>query len=112
MLRSMPPVIATSQWCSMRASTAASRAAKLEAQAASVTKLGPRRFSTLATRPDRMLASSPGIVSSVTGGRAWFILSCQRDRMRWRTSAGRSRNSCASFSHRAHSGNWMRSVVR
>jgi len=29
-----------------------------------------------------------------------------------RTSAGRSRNSWASFSQRAHSGNWIRRVVR
>ena len=93
-------------------STAASRAANVEAQAASAVKFGPRRLSTLATRPERMFESSPGIVSSVISGIPFATTSCQRERMALRTSAGRSRNSFASSSRRRYSGNEMRSVVR
>jgi hypothetical protein len=68
MLRSMPPVITASNSRSTSPSIEASIAATAEAQAASTTKLGPRRLKRLATRPARQLPSSPGIVSSVTGG--------------------------------------------
>ena len=93
-------------------STAASRAANVEAQAASAVKFGPRRLSTLATRPERMFDSSPGIVSSVISGIPFRTTSCQRERMASRTGAGRSRNSFVSVSRRRYSGNEMRSVVR
>ena len=112
MLRSTPPVSTASQWPATSMSTAASRAAKVEAQAASAVKFGPRRLSTLATRPERMFDSSPGIVSSVISGSLFATTSRQRERMAARTSAGRSRNSCASSSSRSYSGNEMRSVVR
>ncbi len=67
MLWSMPPVSTASQLPWRRLSTAAEQAAKLEAQAASVMKLGPRRLKTLATRPEITLGSSPGMESSVMG---------------------------------------------
>ena len=112
MLRSTPPVITASQWPATSMSTAASRAAKVDAQAASAVKLGPRRLSTLATRPERMFESSPGIVSSVISGIRARTTSVHRERIALRTSAGRSRNSFASRSRRRYSGNEMRSVVR
>jgi hypothetical protein len=65
MLRSTPPLTAASYWCACRPDTAADMAASPEAQAASVVKFGPRRLNTAATRPAMMLASSPGMVSSV-----------------------------------------------
>ena len=112
MLRSTPPVRTASQWPSTSRSIADSIAAKLEAHAASVMKFGPRRLSRFATRPLMMLASSPGIVSSVMGGsrlsRAW----CQRDRMAVRTSKGRSRNSATPVSALWNSGNITRRLVR
>ena len=70
MLWSTPPVRTASQWPSSSIFIAALTAARLEAQAASVMKFGPRRLSTLATRPDTTFASSPGMVSSVIGGNA------------------------------------------
>ena len=112
MLRSMPPVSTASQWPASSRLTAASSAASVEAQAASVVKLGPRRLSTLATRPARMFDSSPGIVSSVISGRPFVTTSAQRARMALRTSAGSSANSFDSTSSRRYSGNSMRSVVR
>ena len=68
MFRSTPPVRTASQCPPASRSIAASTAAKVEAQAASVMKFGPRRFRTFATRPEMMFGSSPGIVSSVIGG--------------------------------------------
>ena len=68
MLRSTPPVIATSNSCASSPSTVASIAASADAQAASVVKLGPWRLNRLATRPAMQLPSSPGIVSSVIAG--------------------------------------------
>ena len=112
MLRSTPPVITASQWPATSMSTAASRAANVEAQAASAVKFGPRRLRTFATRPERMFDSSPGIVSSVISGIRFVTTSFQRERMALRTSAGRSRNSFASPSRRRYSGNEIRSVVR
>ena len=81
MLRSTPPAITASQWPVSTRCTAASRAARLEAQAASVMKLGPRRLRMLATRPETMLASSPGMVSSVMGGMLLPIVCRQRARI-------------------------------
>ena len=112
MLRSTPPVTTASQWPATSMSTAASNAAKVDAQAASVVKFGPRRFRTFATRPERMFDSSPGIVSSVMSGMFRATTSDQRARIASRTAAGRSRNSFASSSSRRYSGNEMRSVVR
>ena len=113
MLRSTPPVIAASQWPATSMSTAASRAANVEAQAASAVKFGPRRLSTLATRPERMFESSPGIVSSVISGIpfAHDLVPAREDGAR-APSAGRSRNSFVSGSRRRYSGNEIRSVVR
>ena len=68
MLRSMPPVTTASNSPSTSPSIDASIAAIADAQAASTTKFGPRRLKRFATRPARQLPSSPGIVSSVTGG--------------------------------------------
>ena len=65
MLRSIPPVIATSNSWASSPSTVASIAANAEAHAASVVKFGPWRLKRLATRPAMQLPSSPGIVSSV-----------------------------------------------
>jgi hypothetical protein len=68
MLRSMPPVMAASNSWFTSPSTAASMAARADAQAASTTKLGPCRSNRLATRPAMTLPSSPGMVSSVISG--------------------------------------------
>jgi len=65
MLRSTPPVITASKRPDTSPSTAACSAAMVEAQAASVMKLGPEKLNTLATRPAITLESSPGMVSSV-----------------------------------------------
>ena len=73
MLRSMPPVSAVSNCPETSPSIAEWRAAMEEAQAASVTKLGPPRLSALATRPAMMLDSSPGMVSSVMPAMRWRI---------------------------------------
>ena len=112
MLRSTPPVSTASQWPATSMSTAASTAANVDAHAASAVKFGPRRFSTFATRPERMFDSSPGIVSSVMSGRPLRTTSDHRERIVSRTAGGRSRNSFVSFSRRRYSGNEMRSVVR
>jgi hypothetical protein len=111
MLRSTPPVMTASTWPEVSSSTDALSAAKLEAQAASVMKLGPRRLSTLATRPETMLGSSPGMVSSVMGGRVASMRSCHWPRIASRTAGGSWENSLTDSSARRYSGNWMRMVV-
>ena len=68
MLRSMPPAITASKSPWISPSTAEFVAAMAEAQAASITKLGPRKLNRLATRPAMQFDSSPGIVSSVISG--------------------------------------------
>ncbi len=111
MLRSTPPVSTASTLCSVSSSTAASTAAKLLAQAASVMKFGPRRLRMLATRPETMLASSPGMESSVMVGKvrsitAWncsINANCVLDGSRWNSGAARSQL--------AYSGKAMRCVV-
>ena len=112
MLRSTPPVITASTWPEVSSSTAALMAAKLEAQAASVMKLGPRRLSTLATRPETMLGSSPGMVSSVMGGMTASSRSNHWLRIASCTAGGSCLNSVADSSALRYSGNWMRMVVR
>ncbi len=111
MLRSTPPVSTASTLCSVSNSTAASTAAKLLAQAASVMKFGPRRLSILATRPETMLASSPGIESSVMAGklRSMTAWNCSI-RATW-VLAGNRWNSGAARSQPAYSGKAMRWVV-
>ena len=66
---STPPVSTMSYRPSCRPAMAACRAAKDDAQAASVVKFGPLKLKTWATRPAMTLESSPGMVSSVMGGR-------------------------------------------
>src|SRR5690349_10173690 len=68
MLRSMPPVIATSNSCAARPSTAALTAAIADAHAASHVKFGPRKLNRFAILPAMQFDNSPGIVSSVMGG--------------------------------------------
>jgi len=68
MWRSMPPVRTASNFSSINPWQATWMAASEEAQAASVTKLGPVKLKTLATRPEMMLESSPGMVSSLMAG--------------------------------------------
>ena len=75
MLRSMPPVIATSKSFSISPSTAELIAAIADAHAASTTKFGPWKLKILAIRPAMQLASSPGMVSSVISGRSFPIRS-------------------------------------
>ncbi len=106
MLRSTPPVSTASTWPAVNSSTAALIAAKLEAQAASVMKLGPRRLSTLATRPETMLGTS------VMGGMVASMRSCHRARIAWRTVGGSCWNSVTASRALRYSGNWMRMVVR
>ena len=77
MLRSTPPVMATSNSCAARPSIVASIAAIAEAHAASTVKFGPWRLKRLAMRPAMQLASSPGIVSSVISGRQGFEVAAQ-----------------------------------
>ena len=89
MLRSMPPVITASNSPSFRPSIEASIAATADAHAASTTKFGPRRLKRLATRPARQLPSSPGIVSSVTGGSQPSRLSSSSRAIASRASPGR-----------------------
>ena len=69
MLASTPPVITMSKAPSRSPSTAAVMAAMDDAHAASVTKFGPCRSNSDATRPAMMLDSSPGMVSSVMAGK-------------------------------------------
>ena len=88
MLRSTPPVIATSNSCSARPSIAAFVAAIADAQAASIVKFGPWRSKRLATRPARQLLSSPGIVSSLIGGSHASRCPCSSEAIAVRTSVG------------------------
>ena len=88
MLRSTPPVIATSNSCASNPSTVASIAASAEAHAASVVKFGPWRLNRLAIRPAMQLPSSPGIVSSVISGSQASMLPCSSRSIVARTSAG------------------------
>ena len=90
MLRSIPPVTTASNSCSTSPSIEASIAAIAEAQAASTTKLGPRRLNRLETRPARQLPSSPGIVSSVTGGSHPSMFECSSRAIASRALSGRS----------------------
>ena len=78
-----------------------------------MTKFGPRRLKTLATRPAMMLPSSPGIVSSViTGSQAsQRCRQLARRSPRAPPSAARANWRRASSS-RANSGKLMRSAVR
>jgi hypothetical protein len=112
MLRSIPPVIATSNSFASRPSTVASIAASADAQAASVVKLGPWKSKRLATRPARQLASSPGIVSSVITGSQSSKLACSSPSIFERTSAGSAAKLAARSSSRARSGKRIRSAVR
>ena len=66
--------------------------AKDDAHAASVVKLGPCSPRTLATRPAMMFASSPGMVSSVTGGSAAPAAPLAPSRISACISGGSSRN--------------------
>ena len=68
LLRSTPPLSTTSYWWSSSPPMAAFMAARVDAQAASVTKFGPRKLNRLQTRPAITLDSSPGMVSSVISG--------------------------------------------
>ena len=86
-------------------------AAKLEAQAASVMKLGPRRFRTLATRPETMFGSSPGIESSVIGGTVASIVACQSCKMAWRAAGGSWLKAGTPSRACRYSGKTMRCVV-
>ena len=65
MLRSTPPLTATSYCRDARPCAADHIAASPEAQAASVVKFGPRKLNRLAIRPAMTFASSPGMVSSL-----------------------------------------------
>ncbi len=111
MLRSTPPVSTASTCPAVSSSTAALMAAKLEAHAASAMKLGPRRFSTLATRPETMLGNSPGMVSSVISGSTWPIRSCHCARIASRTATGSSPNAPTCSSAARYSGKLMRRLV-
>ena len=77
-----------------------------------MTKLGPRKSKMFAIRPARTLPSSPGIVSSVIGGVAAIIRSCDSASSAARTSAG----SAAKLGDRsrlwANSGKLIRIAVR
>ena len=111
MLRSTPPVITVSNCRSISPSIEASIAAIAEAHAASTMKLGPRRLKRFATRPARQLPSSPGIVSSVIGGRPSAIRACHSAAIAARTSAGSAAKLGAASRSRASSGNVRRRVV-
>ena len=112
MLRSIPPVIATSNSCVIRPSTVASIAASADAQAASVVKFGPWRLNRLATRPAMQFPSSPGIVSSEIPGSQSSIRARSCCSIVARTSAGSAAKLSVRSSSRASSGNMIRSVVR
>ena len=112
MLRSMPPVTATSNSCSTKPPMDASNAAMADAQAASVTKFGPWKSNRLAMRPARMLPSSPGIVSSLMGGSQASMFACSSASTAARTPGSRAANDGAFSSSRASSGKVMRSAVR
>jgi hypothetical protein len=90
---------------------AAPIAAIAEAQAASTTKLGPWRSNRLANRPAMMLASSPGMVSSVISGRRWPTPACSSPAIAERTAAGRAAKLGAAASSWATSGNDRRRAV-
>ncbi len=111
MLRSTPPVTATSYACSVRPSTAAFIAAIAEAQAASTVKFGPWRLKRLAIRPAMQLLSSPGIESSVIPGSQASTLSRSSPVIAVRTSAGSAAKLPARSSSRASSGYSMRRLV-
>jgi hypothetical protein len=59
-----------------------------------------------------MLASSPGIESSVTAGSVSASLSCQCERIASRTAGGRAPNSGTDERTLAYSGKAMRRQVR
>ena len=111
MLRSTPPVTTASNWCWTSPSIEAARAASVEAQAASTTKLGPCRSNRLATRPAMQLPSSPGMVSSVIWGRCAPMRSCISAMIAARTSAGNARNDGAPARSRTVSGKATRRAV-
>ncbi len=87
-------------------------AAIAEAQAASTTKLGPRKLNRLARRPATQLPSSPGMVSSFTPGshssRFWW----SSPSMAPRTSSGSEAKLPARSSSRRSSGYMRRMTVR
>ena len=111
MLRSTPPVSTASQCPWVSNSTEALMAARAEAQAASVMKLGPRRLSTLAMRPETMLASSPGMLSSVISGNLLAARSRHCAKIASRTAFGNCWNSGACSSKWAYSGKAIRRLV-
>ena len=90
---------------------AASRAARLEAQAASVVKFLPARSKTLATRPAITFDREPGIVSSVTGMKADLksVSACLR--MASCCAVGRVWNSAERRMAAADSGQYTRRLV-
>jgi hypothetical protein len=104
MLRSTPPVTATSNSRAVRPSIAASIAAIAEAQAASTVKFGPCRLKRFAMRPAMQLLSSPGIVSSLISGSHASRFPCSSASMAARTSAGSAAKLPARSSSRASSG--------
>ena len=112
MFRSTPPVMTASHARFRRRPTAASRAARLDAQAASVVKFGPWRPRRFATRPAMMFASSPGIVSSVTGGSDAPKAPLAPRRISACISGGSSRNFPAWPSAFTKAGRWIRRLVR
>ena len=109
MLRSTPPVTTVSHWWLSRAWIDASIAAIADAQAASTTKFGPRRLNRFATRPARQLPSSPGIVSSVVGGRSACRRACHSPVIAARTSPGSAAKLGVWSRSRESSGNASRS---
>ncbi len=86
-------------------------AARPDAQAASVVKLGPRKLNRLATRPAMMFASSPGIVSSVMPGVSAANDLCASAMICSRMFSGTAWKLGALRSSRANSGNWIRMLV-
>jgi hypothetical protein len=111
-LRSTPPAIATSNSRSVSPWTAASIAAIAEAHAASTVKFGPWRLNRLAIRPAAQLASSPGMVSSVTSGSQASMFALSSRSIVARTSPGSAAKLSACSSSRASSGKVIRRVVR
>jgi hypothetical protein len=92
MLRSIPPLTATSYWCETRPWVADQTAARPDAHAASVVKFGPWKLNRFATRPAVTLASSPGIVSSVISNRLARNPLRVSARISRRTSSGSASN--------------------
>src|SRR5688572_23489154 len=111
MERSAPPHTTRSASLRCRACTAASRAARLLAHAASVVKFLPERSKTLATRPATTLDNEPGIVSSVTGMKPDLKSSSACLRMDSCCAGGRDWNSFERRVAAADSGQYTRRLV-